>query len=446
MTTLRRFPIRPELVLTILFVPALARADDATPSPPKIEPAPAAEAPPERRTMTLDEAVKRSIDRNPTMEFARQEIGRAEALVRQARATWLPTFSANGTYTRLDDDRVLGDRVILGANSIAANVTLTVPIVAGRQWAAHARRKDEAEIARTSADDVKRTVALATGRAYLTVLAQKRVVDSAKRARDTAKAHESFSKERLAGGVGNRLDAVRASQERATAEAQVQTQLIALARAQEALGVLVGEQTAVDAADEAPLPNLPNLPTALGEADKRVDVVAQRDRTESARKAVRDSYTDYLPVLSAIGQPFYQNPATLTQPTTGWQAQLVLSIPLYDGGNRYGLKEERDALYAQQKTKVDAALRQARSEVRLAFESMQHADEALVQARDASKLATEALELAQLAYRSGATSNLEVIDAESRSRQAATAAVVAEDAARQARLELLAACGRFPAP
>ena len=396
--------------------------------------------------MTLDEAVKRSLERNPTMETARQEIGRADALVRQARATWFPTLSANGTYTRLDGDRVLGDRVILGANSIAANVTLTVPLLASRQWAAHARRKDEAEIARTSADDVKRTVALAAGRAYLTVLAQKRVVDSAKRARDTARAHEAFSRERLNGGVGNRLDAVRASQERATAEAQVQNQLVALARAQEALGVLVGEQGAIDATDEAPLPSLPNLSTALGEADKRVDVIAQRERTESARKAVRDSYTDYLPVLSAVGQPFYQNPATLTQPTTGWQAQLVLSIPLYDGGNRYGLKEERDALHAQQKTRLDAALRQARSEVRIAFESMQHADEALEQAREAAKLSIEALELAQLAYKSGATSNLEVIDAESRSRQAATAAVVAEDASRQARLELLAACGRFPSP
>ena len=39
---------------------------------------------------------------------------------------------------------------------------------------------------------------------------------------------------------------------------------------------------------------------------------------------------------------------------------------------------------------------------------------------------------------------LEVIDAERRSRDAETAAVVAEDAARQARLDLLAASGRFP--
>jgi outer membrane protein TolC len=169
-----------------------------------------------------------------------------------------------------------------------------------------------------------------------------------------------------------------------------------------------------------------------------------RERAETARKAVRDSYAEYLPVLTGVVQPFYQNPATLTLPTTGWQAQLLLTIPLFDGGNRYGLKHERDAVQEQAKTRLDAALRQARSEVRVAFEAVQRADDALAQAREASKLAQEALELSQLAYRAGATSNIEVVDAERRARDAETDAAVAADSSRQARLDLLAAAGRFP--
>jgi outer membrane protein TolC len=39
---------------------------------------------------------------------------------------------------------------------------------------------------------------------------------------------------------------------------------------------------------------------------------------------------------------------------------------------------------------------------------------------------------------------LEVIDAERQARDAETLAAVAEDAARQARLDMLAASGRFP--
>jgi outer membrane protein TolC len=58
--------------------------------------------------------------------------------------------------------------------------------------------------------------------------------------------------------------------------------------------------------------------------------------------------------------------------------------------------------------------------------------------------AAKALSLANAAYRGGATTNLEVIDAERRARDAEAQAATAEDSARQARLDLLAAAGRFP--
>jgi outer membrane protein TolC len=420
-----------------------ARAEE-TPPAPRTASAPASVAGRVAPKVTFEDAIQRTMARNPSNQLAAEDIRRSEALVQQARATWLPTLSANATYTRLDSDRVLADRVIQGADSLNANLLLTVPLISPRAWAATARAKDNREIAKLTFAETRRQVAVSAGRAYLTVIAQRRVLESSEHARDTARAHEQFAKSRLAGGVGNRLDAVRAAQERATTETRVQNQTIALARAQEALGILLGENGPVDAEDTS-LGAAPTLASALGEAEsKRSDIVASKERAEAARKAVRDSYVDYLPVLSGVVQPFYQNPATLTLPTTGWQAQLLLSLPIFDGGNRYGLRHERSALHEQAKTRVEAALRQARSEVRVAFEAVQRADEALAQAREAAKLAAEALELSQLAYRAGATSNIEVVDAERRARDAETDAAVAEDSARQARLDLLASAGRFP--
>jgi outer membrane protein TolC len=395
--------------------------------------------------ITFEEAIKRATAHNPTAELATEEVRRSEALVQQARSTWYPTLTGNATYTRLDADRTLQGRVIQGANSLNANLVLLVPIVSPQAWSQSARVKEGLEVAKLTAEDTKKQVAIATGRAYLTVVAQHRVLDSAQRARDTAKAHEDFAKARLAGGVGNRLDSVRASQERATSDAQLEQQRIALTRAEEALGVLVGDGSPVDTVGEPSLGAAPTLQAALAEAEsRRSDVVAQRSRVEVQRKFVRDAYVDYLPSLALMFQPFYQNPQTLVLPTTGWQAQAMLSVPLYDGGNRYGKEHERDALYDEARTKLDATLRQARSDVRIAFEAVRRADEALTQAREAAKLATEALELAELAYKAGATSNLEVVDAERRAHDADTTAAIAEDTARQARLDLLAASGRFP--
>lgn len=422
---------------SVLSFASSARAQEAPPPSPQEAPAPA--------KVTFEDAIKRALTKNPQVKSAIGDIHRSEALVEQARGAWLPVLNGNATFTRLDDDRVLNGRVILAADQLNANLTLGVPIIAARAWAAHARAKENVDVAKLSAEEVRRQVALTTGRAFLTVVAQHRVLASAERARDVAKAHEEFAKSRLTGGVGNRLDAVRASQERATAETRVRNQTIALTRAQEALGVMVADNGPLDSVEDSTMnADPPPLATALAQAETRSDVLAQRDRVTTTHKAVRDSYTDYLPILSGSAQGFYQNPATFTVPQTGWQVQLLLTIPIFDGGVRYGLGHERESLESQAKARLEGTLRQARSEVRVAFQSMRSADEALVQAKEAAALAKEALELAQLAYRSGATSNIEVVDAERRAADAETEAAVAEDNARQARLDLFVAAGKFP--
>ena len=78
------------------------------------------------------------------------------------------------------------------------------------------------------------------------------------------------------------------------------------------------------------------------------------------------------------------------------------------------------------------------------YEALRRTDASFQAAQRSAKLARETLDLASQAYAAGATTNLEVIDAERRARDAETAAAVAEDAARLARLDLLAVSGRFP--
>jgi outer membrane protein TolC len=151
----------------------------------------------------------------------------------------------------------------------------------------------------------------------------------------------------------------------------------------------------------------------------------------------------YAPSLAAVAQAFTQTETTLAR-GRGWQAQLVLSLPLYDGGFRYGVRRERKAIEDEARVQWEGALRQAGVEVRAAFEVLRHTDQSLDSARAAARAADSAAKLADQAYRAGATTNLELIDAERRARDAATQAAFAEDAARQARLDLLLASGRFP--
>jgi outer membrane protein TolC len=420
--------------------PAIAQGPQTVQGPQAIQASP-------MERLNFAEAIRRALARNPSIEVAREEIARAEALVRQSQAQWFPVLTGNGTYTRLDNHRGPPGLIFINKQQEAANLNLSVPLFAPSRWLATSRAGEFVDVQKASADDVRRTIALAAGRAYLAVVASRRFSDASLRARDNARDHFDFSHTRRVAGVGNRIDEVRSAQELATAESQLNANLAALARSQEALGVLLGGDAPIDAVDRADLPvAIPTqLDLALKDArDRRGDLEAQRARLSTAQHAVRDSWADYAPLLTAAFQPFYQNPASITQPETGWQAQLVLTLPLYDGGLRYGLRRERKAFEAEAKVGLDASLRQAASEVRAAFEALRLADLSLGSARSAAQLAIEALQLADLSYRAGAVNNLEVVDAQRRARDADSAAAAAEDASRQARLDLLAASGHFP--
>lgn len=392
--------------------------------------------------LSMEEAVRRAVVRSVSSIVAEQEIVRAQGILQEDRAQSLPTIGLNGTYTRFDSAR----NAPPSKNQLAANANITIPLIAPQRWLFWSHAADQVNVAKLSAEDARREVAVLTARLYLGVMAQHRLVQIDTQARDAAKAHLEDAHARYEVGSGNRLDEVRAGQELATDESALALARSSLVRAMEALGALVGEEGPVDVQDNLMLPEPQSEVRAMEDAQSlRPDIRAQKERAGAARRVLRDSYADYLPLLQGVVQPFYQHPAPTTAPSeTGWQASLVLSIPLFDGGARYGLRRERSALFEESKAQLEGLLRQARSDVRTAFESVRRADESVRSAREAARLAHEALDMTMLAYHEGATNDLEVVDAQRRARDADTAGLVAEDTARQARVDLLSATGRFP--
>ena len=399
--------------------------------------------------VTFRQAVQQALARNTDSRRAMEDVNRVHALMEEVRANSLPTLGGAGTYTRLDHDRVSNGVVTVSKSALNLDLALNVPLVNARGWTTWQQASDQIDVAKLTVDDVHRVVGVAAARAYLTVVAQKNIVITSTIARDNARSHYQFTHAQRVGGVGNRLDEMRAAQELTSEEGNLQNAQVSLVRAREALGVLIVGEGAIDTADgadaDAANVNVPSEKDAIqGAQENRTDVRVRKRALEAAERRVHQAWADYFPTLSALASPFYENPATVTLPQTGWEAQLVLSVPLYDGGLRYGQEHERDALAAEAKIDLEATQRQARSDARTASEEVARADAALDQARQAASFGKKALELATLAYHAGATSNLEVIDAERQARDTQAAADIAEDTARQARLDLLAASGRFP--
>ena len=87
---------------------------------------------------------------------------------------------------------------------------------------------------------------------------------------------------------------------------------------------------------------------------------------------------------------------------------------------------------------------QARAEIRNARVAIEGYGRVLASARQAAEQANEVLKITITAFDAGASTNIEVIDAQRGARDIEAAVAQAEDALRQAQFDLLVALGRFP--
>ncbi len=396
--------------------------------------------------VTFDEAIRRATTANPSVAIAAANILRAEALLQQARAATLPTISAEASNVTLDSAREVDGDVVTPQNTFSASIPVSMPLYAPAQWARRAQAGDQRRVAQASADDIRRQVGVAAAQSYLTVIAAHRVVEAQQRSRDTAKAFFDYAHERFKAGASSRLNELRAQQTLSSDEALVEQAQLALYRTQEALGVLLAADHPIDATNEPAfdIPPQADAAAATQSVGLRTDIKLFAIEVEAARRVVADSSKEWHPTLNGIFAPVFQQPGSVFTPEASWRALLQVSMPLFDSGARKGRRLERQAALQQSEVTLSAAEREAASEIRAAYESVRRSERVLQSTRDAAAQASQVLEITNISFRAGATTNIEVIDAQRRARDADTAVAVAEDQVRQARLDLLNALGRFP--
>jgi outer membrane protein TolC len=425
------------LVALVAAGPALAQGE-----PPGGNQAEAPLAPAGLERLGFDAALKRALERNPGIRQAAQAILRVEALLDQARSVFRPSLYGFYGTTVLDDARGFDGNVTQPRTQSVFNATVSFPVLAAARWTQKNQAADQVGIARLSAEETRRQVALLAARAYLAVVAAGRQREIALRNLETARALDEYAQARLDSGKGSRLNHVRSTQERVVAEGQLQVAELALRQAQEALGVAVFADVPVDADGdpELPAPVLASDESFLG---ARPDVRLFEAQAQAAERVARDAWTSWMPTATASFTPQYVTPAGFFEPAKTWRAVLQVQVPLYDGtlgaGRRVKLADRETA-----RVRLDAVTVQARAEVRLAQEAVVRTRQIVDTSRRAAESAAEALRITEVAYRAGAASNIEVVQAQQTARNTEIVFALAEDRLRLARLDLLVALGQFP--
>lgn len=400
-----------------------------------------AQAPTVRR-VEFDEAVKLALERNPTVAASAVSIAEADALLRRAKAVLMPSAGMTVTNVTLDSKRGFSGGTTQPQNQFAFGGSLSMPLVAATSRALVDQARDRIDLATANASETRRQIAMLAAQAYLTVITAVRQVEVDSRALESARAHLDYADKRLEGGVGSRLNQLRAAQAVSDDQARLENTRLGLRRAQEALGVLLAENGPVDAGGAPAFEDAGEAAETEWMAS-RPDLQAQAVAIRSAERVIRDTWKVWVPTAAVSFDPQLVTPAGLFQPSRTWRLVFSVSQPLFQAGVRAekALNQVtlRRAEFARSALEI-----QARSEIRVARETVASQERVLTSARLAAQQANEVLRISSAAFEVGATTNLEVIDAQRSARDADTAATQAEDAVRRARLDVLVALGRFP--
>ncbi len=425
------------LLLVMLCGRGIAAAQVPVPAPP---PPPPQRAP--LRVVEFDEAVKIAIEQNPDVKLAATSIAQAEAFLQQARAATLPFASASVINTTLDSSRGFEGTTTQPQNQWVFGANLSVPVLAASRRAQVDLARDQIEIAQLSTADTRRLIGEAAAQAYLAVLAARRQVQVNELALAAARAHLDYANRRLEGGAGSRLNQLRAAQQVSSDEARVETSKYALVRTQDALGAILAANGSIDAGAEPTF----DIPTTIDEAvwmRQRSDWQVREATIRTAERSVRDWRKEWFPTASVSFQPQLVTPSGLFAPSRSWSLGVSVTQRLFDPSLK-AEKALRSVAVSQAQFARTSVEINARSEVHVAQELVASAERVLTSTRLSSEQANEVLKITTAAFEVGATTNIEVIDAQRSARDVATAVTIAEDAVRRARLDLLVAIGRFP--
>jgi outer membrane protein TolC len=444
----------------------LAASPAAQPAP--VAPAPAVTSPPSSAAagdefsaadvsgvpvLTLAAALDELDRQSLTLIQARSRADEARAVARQSAAALLPTLGASVSYLANSDaaqfDRPgAGTIVIQPRESFTAAGSARVPLVVPNAWFDLAQARDAARGAAATAEAARLQLRTGFAQAAYAAAAGEELVVASEAAFESAAELARSAARRVEAGTAAPLDALRAETERVRRESDLVRARAELERARLALGVLLGRdgpvRVVVPELAAAPVVEAGAQPGALAEEAlaRRPELRAAGALEEAAEAGVRSARARLAPQLSASGAIFASDVPYPTGERRGWRATVDLTWTLYDGGFRYGKRDQAEAQAVAARAAADAQRLAVRQEVEDALRDVRVADQRLRLAETQRRLASDAAASARRSFDAGVASSLDVIDANDRRYVADTGRADARARLAAARLALERALGR----
>jgi outer membrane protein, multidrug efflux system len=349
-----------------------------TPDPPPIAAPPVSDpmlvAPEEapRHIASWDEALGLIRSQSPDYVTSFQSVKRVEAQKRVALAAVLPVLTAQGSYvhqfytsavpllTPPANAPIPVTLVSPAPDTYGFNVAATWSVLNPRALYAVGTASESIDVAKLTFSEQRRQIALAVVHTMLATLAAERVAEVNRVGLRSGLERLALTQARLQFGQGTALDVDRGQQDVEAARALIISGDESLRETREALGVALGSAVSISPPGDLDLEQFENAVARTckwnDDIDRRPDVAAARGQVDLARRSVRNAELLFAPFIDVESQ-FADANVSVLGPTKTWNLGATITLPLYDGGARYGvLRDARAALEQSREALVRARL------------------------------------------------------------------------------------------
>ncbi len=359
----------------------------------------------------LQKSFEIAVDYNEAFKIQQKELEKSREVKKQAVGSVLPKVSGIATYTRQDTSNLTtSQRNAILDDATTTRLNATQSLFRGTQeyaaWRA-ANRGVEAE--EFTLLQTKRDLYSQVATQFYLYLRAKKDLVTLKNLLDLTEKRGIDLQKRAKVGRVRKGELLQSRAQAASARALVIEGQTAMTQAQTAFFQLTGIRE-TELVDSLNLPSgFPPIETYLGKLEERPDIEAYKKRAAVSDELVSAAWGAHLPTIDATANYYLDRPGSSEK--IKWDAGLVLTLPLFEGGVTQSKVREASAAYAQSEIRLDSARRAAEKQVRDLYTAVNSGVQQLQTLKEAAQLAEENYREQTKDNRFGLVTSLEVIAA-----------------------------------
>ncbi|MDD5064377.1 MAG: TolC family protein [Phycisphaerae bacterium] len=372
--------------------------------------------------LSLQDCLKLTIVNNKALQRVAQEKEFARGNELKSYSAILPSANLTGDYTRLDEVQSIAGFTIGDVDNYSAGLMVTQPVFAGGSIIANINAgKLFSLLTDQTVRATTQDVIYEAEQSYYDVLLNQHLYQISADAVRSSQAHLDDVEFKRSGGVASDFDVLRAQVELSNFQAELiknknainvsKAQLLkVMGISQDSNFILLDEliyvplKITMEQAVETAYHNRPDL------YKRQFDIKYQKELLNIARSR-------YWPTISGFYDNSWAKPdphnSTMIEWGSAWQAGVMATLPVFDGFSREGDIIQQKARFKQSQIDLIDAEETTLFELTKGLLSIEDAEEFVQSQQLNLTRAEEGSRLAQVGYREGINTQVEVIDAES---------------------------------